>query len=411
MSGTKVTFRNAQGESLSGLLEVPTGVVKSYALFAHCFTCSKNNTAASRITRALALKGIAVLRFDFTGLGNSEGDFSNTNFSSNLQDLISAAKFLAEQYAAPAILIGHSLGGAAVLAVAQHVSTINAVITIGAPATAAHIKHFFVDSHDEILHNHTAKVELGGRSFTIRRQLIDDLENYNSLDHIKTLRKALLIFHSPRDETVSISEAARIFVAAKHPKSFVSLDQADHLLSQPEDAQYVADVLAAWASRYLAINTMHDQPMERAAPLVKPGHVIVREYDKVFTRKIFTEHHQFISDEPVSMGGADLGVNPYELLLAALGSCTSMTLRMYANHKKIDLQAIEVELMHHRIHADDCESCEKQGGCIDKITRIIRLTGSLDDKQRVRLLEIADKCPVHKTLDNQLHIVTQADYL
>lgn len=407
MPRIEAVFRNPQGEPLSGLLEMPSGVIKSYALFAHCFTCSKDNLAAARIARALADLGIAVLRFDFTGLGNSKGNFSNTNFSSNLQDLLAAAHYLEQYYAAPTLLIGHSLGGSAALAVAQDLATVKAVVTIGAPATAAHVKHLFADSVHELMDKQTVQVELGGRSFNIQRQFIDDLEKYNSVAHIKALRKALLIFHSPLDQVVSIDEAARIYTAAKHPKSFVSLDQADHLLSNPEDSRYVAEVLSAWAGRYLKTDRIPAKKEDAEMQIVEPGSVIVRERDKKFTREILAGHHHLISDEPVAMGGADLGLNPYELLLAALGSCTSMTLRMYANHKQIDLQDIQVKLHHTRIHAEDCAACEAQAPFIDRITRSIQLTGHLNDQQRTRLLEIANQCPVHKTLRNQIDIKTK----
>ena len=407
MPRIEAVFKNPQGEPLSGLLEMPSGVIKSYALFAHCFTCSKDNLAAARIARALADLGIAVLRFDFTGLGNSKGDFSNTNFSSNLQDLLAAAHYLEQHYAAPTLLIGHSLGGSAVLAVAQDLAAVKAVITIGAPATAAHVKHLFADSVHALMDKQTVQVELGGRSFNIQRQFIDDLEKYNSVAHIKALRKALLIFHSPLDQVVSIDEAARIYTAAKHPKSFVSLDQADHLLSNPEDSRYVAEVLSAWAGRYLKTDRIPAKKEDAEIQIVEPGSVIVRERDKKFTREILAGHHHLISDEPVAMGGADLGLNPYELLLAALGSCTSMTLRMYANHKQIDLQDIQVKLHHTRIHAEDCAACEAQAPFIDRITRSIQLTGHLNDQQRTRLLEIANQCPVHKTLRNQIDIKTK----
>ncbi|UJP02766.1 MAG: alpha/beta fold hydrolase [Nitrosomonas sp.] len=406
MPRIQAVFQNAQGESLSGLLEMPSGAIKSYALFAHCFTCSKDNPAAARIALALADRGIAVLRFDFTGLGNSQGDFSNTNFSSNLQDLLAAARYLEQHYAAPALLIGHSLGGAAVLAVAQDLPQVNAVVTIGAPATATHVKHLFADSYRELQNQPSVQVELAGRSFKIQRQFIDDLEKYNSVAHIGALKKALLICHSPVDDVVSIDEAGRIFTAAKHPKSFVSLDHADHLLSNPEDSHYVAEVLAAWASRYLKTDQVPVKTAGALRPTVEPGSVIVRECDKKFTREILTPRHRLISDEPIVLGGADLGLNPYELLLAALGSCTSMTLRMYANHKQIDLQDITVELHHSRIHAEDCNDCEKQKTQIDVITRAIQLSGNLSDQQRTRLLEIANQCPVHKTLQNKIRIDT-----
>ncbi len=406
MPRIEAVFQNSQGQSLSSLLEIPSGAIKSYALFAHCFTCSKDNPAAARIALALADRGIAVLRFDFTGLGNSQGDFSNTNFSSNLQDLLAAARYLEQHYAAPELLIGHSLGGAAVLAVAQDLPSVKAVITIGAPATAAHVKHLFANSYRKLQNEESVQVELARRSFKIRRQFIDDLEQYNSVAHIGALRKALLIFHSPLDDIVSIDEAGRIFTAAKHPKSFVSLDHADHLLSNPQDSQYVAEVLSAWASRYLQVGQIPVKTGGAQRPAVEPGSVIVRESDKKFTREILTSNHRLISDEPIALGGADLGFNPYELLLAALGSCTSMTLRMYANHKKIDLQDIYVELHHSRIHAEDCGSCEKQKTQIDVIMRKIQLSGNLSEQQRARLLEIANQCPVHKTLQSKIQIQT-----
>ena len=406
MPRIEASFSNQQGESLTGLLEIPVDAVRSYALFAHCFTCSKDNLAAARIARALADLGIAVLRFDFTGLGNSKGDFSSTNFSSNLQDLMAAANYLEQQYAAPTLLIGHSLGGSAVLAVAQDLPAVKAVVTIGAPATAAHIKHLFADSYHALTHQPSVQVELGGRSFNIQRQFIDDLEKYNSVAHIQSLRKALLIFHSPLDKVVSIDEAARIFTAAKHPKSFVSLDHADHLLSNPEDSQYVAEVLSAWAGRYLKTERIEAKTEAAETSAVELGNVMVRELDKKFTREILTHQHRLISDEPIAMGGANLGFNPYELLLAALGSCTSMTLRMYANHKQIDLQEIRVVLHHNRIHAEDCANCDKSTPTTDKIIRKIQLIGNLDEQQRARLLEIANQCPVHKTLKSRIEVET-----
>jgi putative redox protein len=412
MPRTQVLFYNKQNESLSGLLELPNARINCYAIFAHCFTCSKDGIAATYISRALAENGVAVLRFDFTGLGNSAGDFPNTNFSSNLDDLFAAAEFLQENYAAPQILIGHSLGGSAVLAVAKQIESVRAVVTINSPATAEHVKHLFDDAHNEILNNQSAKVSLGGRSFTIQKQFIEDLDRHNTLDHIKELGKALLVFHSPVDQIVSIDEATRIYVAAKHPKSFITLDQADHLLSDKGDANYVAAVITAWVSRYLADSFSSESAptnshQDDTLPIIESGTVIVRERDKKFAREIFTQQHRLVSDEPVEQGGADSGANPYELLLAALGSCTSMTLRMYANHKKLDLEAIEVTLRHSRVHLDDCETCDDKNTLVDKIDREIKLVGRLDDDQRKRLLEIADKCPVHKTLVNEIVIETK----
>lgn len=412
MPRTQVLFYNKQNESLSGLLELPNARINCYAIFAHCFTCSKDGIAATYISRALAENGVGVLRFDFTGLGNSAGDFPNTNFSSNLDDLFAAAEFLQENYAAPQLLIGHSLGGSAVLAVAKQIESVRGVVTINSPATAEHVKHLFDDAHNEILNNQSAKVSLGGGSFTIQKQFIEDLDRYNTLDHIKALGKALLVFHSPVDQVVSIDEATRIYVAAKHPKSFITLDQADHLLSNKGDANYVAAVITAWVSRYLADSFSSESASTNsrqndALPVIQPGTVIVRERDKKFAREIFTQQHHLVSDEPVEQGGADSGVNPYELLLAALGSCTSMTLRMYANHKKLDLEDIEVTLRHSRVHLDDCETCDDKNTLVDKINREIKLVGRLDDDQRKRLLEIADKCPVHKTLVNEIVIETK----
>lgn len=403
MPRIEAKFQNSQGELLSGSLELPVGAVQSYAVFAHCFTCSKNNLAAARIALALADHGIAVLRFDFTGLGSSEGDFANSNFSSNLQDLIAAAGFLEQHYAAPTLLIGHSLGGAAVLAVAHDIASIKAVITIGAPATATHIKHLFGESYEQLSKESIVSVQLSGRSFNIKRQFIDDLEKYNSLEHIGALKKALLILHSPADTVVSIDEAARIYSAAKHPKSFISLDRADHLLSNPVDSRYVAEVISVWAKRYFTSESLPGESKEQS---IAEGVVVVRERDRKFTREILTHRHCIISDEPITLGGSDLGLNPYELLLAALGSCTSMTLRMYANHKQIDLQDIRVELHHSRVHADDCADCEQQKAFIDVMTRLIHLTGNLTDQQRSRLLEIANQCPVHKTLQGKIRIDT-----
>lgn len=406
MSNIKISFNNQHGQALSGILEMPAGAVKSYALFAHCFTCSKDNLAAARIARSLAALGIAVLRFDFTGLGNSEGEFSSTNFSSNLQDLLAAANYLEQQYAAPALLIGHSFGGAAVLAAAQDLPGVKAIVTIGAPATAAHVKHLFGNAYHELRDKQSVQVELGGRSFSIQRQFVEDLKKYNSIAHIKSLKKALLIFHSPSDDVVSIDEASRIYTAAKHPKSFVSLDRADHLLSNPEDSRYVAEVLSVWANRYLGVDQAADETGDSGVMVVEQGSVVVLERDKKFTREILTPYHRLLSDEPIALGGTNLGMNPYELLLAALGSCTSMTLRMYANHKQLDLQSIQVKLHHNRIHAEDCANCDKQAAVTDRITRVIQLTGKLNDQQRTRLLEIANQCPVHKTLKNRIQVET-----
>ena len=405
MPRTKFEFANAQGQTLAGSLELPTGQARSYALFAHCFTCGKDIAAASRITRALASRGIAVLRFDFTGLGNSDGDFGNTNFSSNVNDLLAAADAMAQHYQAPSLLIGHSLGGAAVLAAAGKLDSVKALVTIGAPATASHVEHLFSSTVDELEDAGEATVQLGFRQFRIKRQMLDDIRLHGDDAHIADLRKALLVMHSPIDSTVSVDEAGRIFQAAKHPKSFVSLDDADHLLRRAEDAEYAAAVITAWASRYLEMDQPADAPA--VASELQPGQVLITELDQKFLRGLHTQDHQWLADEPLSYGGSNLGPSPYDLLLMSLGACTSMTLRMYANHKKIALDDVSVRLSHERVHAEDCAHCEASSGKIEVITRYIDLKGDLSDEQRQRMLEIADRCPVHKTLESQLEIHTR----
>jgi len=407
MARVKASFQNQEGEVLAGLLETAGDETKTYALFAHCFTCSKDIAVASRITRALAQYGISVLRFDFTGLGNSDGDFANTNFSSNINDLIQAANYLEENYAPPVMLIGHSLGGAAVLAAAQTIESIKAVVTIGAPATGHHVEHLFAHAKDNIIKNDEAVVELAGRQFTIKKQFIDDINSHNDREHISRLNKALLILHSPIDDIVSIDEAAKIYTAAKHPKSFISLDNADHLLTKREDSEYAADVIASWAGRYLELTKVNKEQSSGAAPKIGSGQVLVTEQNKKFTRRIYSEYHQLIADEPLTVGGSNLGPNPYEYLLASLGSCTSMTIRMYANRKNIKLDNVEITLKHDRIHAEDCTECESQTGFVDKIEKSINLEGELSDDEYQRLMEIADKCPVHKTLHNEILITTK----
>ncbi len=394
----KVEFASGS-HTLSGMLETPESDIKFYALFAHCFTCGKDVAAASRISRALTAKGIAVLRFDFTGLGNSDGDFTNTNFSSNIQDLVAAADFLREEYSAPKLLIGHSLGGAAVLGVAQKVSESVAVVTIGAPSDAAHVAHNFSAHIDDIEANGEAEVNLAGRKFTIQKQFLDDINSYDT-SHISKLKKALLVMHSPVDSIVKISEAEKIYQAALHPKSFVSLDSADHLLNNRDDSEYAAEVIAAWASRYVASDA------EAYQSTVAQGHVLVEEKDHKFTQHVSTASHYWLADEPVKVGGKNTGPDPYDHVLAGLGACTSMTLRMYAQRKKLPIEHIKVELTHTRNYIDDCDNCEQQNG-MEAIVRNISYVGDLDAQQKERFLEIADKCPVHKTLHNNVAVVSK----
>jgi uncharacterized OsmC-like protein/pimeloyl-ACP methyl ester carboxylesterase len=340
-----------------------------------------------------------VLRFDFTGLGNSDGDFANTNFSSNLQDLLAAVDFLRSEYAAPQLLIGHSLGGAAVLAMASKVPEVKAIVTIGAPHSAEHVKHNFQTSLSEIDQSGEAQVELGNRQFLIKKQFLDDLEKYQASD-LGKLRKALLIMHAPLDATVSIEEAEKIYVAARHPKSFISLDGADHLLSRKQDSEYVASTIATWASRYLPATD--DTPRVS----VGQGRVRVEEKDHKFTQHVYSDGHHWLADEPKAAGGSNTGPDPYEHLLAALGTCTSMTLRMYAARKKLPLEHVVVELKHSRDYLEDCEGCEEKPLQIDVLERELTLQGALTVADKERLLQIADRCPVHRTLHNHLQVRT-----
>jgi len=416
MARIRLDFENADGQRLAGLLETPPAGVETqrYALFAHCFTCGKDIAAASRISRALAARGIAVLRFDFTGLGNSDGDFANTSFSSNVQDLLAAAAALEREHQAPALLIGHSLGGAAVLAAASQLPSAEAVVTIASPATPVHIEHLFTGVRGEMETSGEAEVQVGRRRFRIRRQFLDDLKHYADADHIRRLKRPLLVFHSPVDDIVSVDEAAKIYRAALHPKSFISLDDADHLLTDREDSEYVAETLVAWASRYLGLRRHREEAGTGTAPVVGKGEVLVTERDERFLRGLYGQRHQMLADEPVEAGGSDLGPNPYELLLMALGACTSMTLRMYASHKGLALDDVEVRLRHARDHERDCEAdADDPTGRIDaRVERIecrIALTGDLSGAQRQRLLEVADRCPVHRTLEAGPRIDTRLD--
>jgi len=402
MRGEKLYFENDQGEKLAAWLDWPLDRKPcAYALFAHCFTCSKNLKSVAHISHALTSQGIAVLRFDFTGLGESEGDFSDTNFSSNISDLISAVNFMRESYSAPAILVGHSLGGAAVLVAASHIPECQAVATIAAPFEPAHVSRMFADSHDMIQHDGEAEVTLAGRKFRIKKQLLEDLAAVDMHAVIHGLGRALLVFHSPVDDTVSVDNAARIFEAAMHPKSFISLDRANHLLTREEDARYIGTVIAAWAIKYLS-------PSERdATEWQQQGHVSTHTEDTGFYTDISANSHVLHADEPESVGGGNLGPSPYELLTAALGACTGMTLRIYANRKKWPLKEVNVHLKHQKVHANDCRDCPDTNGMLDHVTRELELVGNLDETQRQRLLEIAEKCPVHKTLQTGVTVSTR----
>jgi len=393
----KVRFAGSKGTSLAARLDLPPKP-RAFALFAHCFTCGKDILAASRIAAGLTARGIAVLRFDFTGIGSSEGEFANTNFSSNVGDLVAAADYLRRSYAPPHLLIGHSLGGAAVLAAAPQVAEATSVVTIGAPSSASHITRQFAANVGEILEKGTAEVSLAGRTFTITKQFLDDVAEQNLLDGVANLGKALLVCHAPRDEVVSIENAIAIFAAARHPKSFLSLDTADHLVSKREDATYLAEVVAAWASRYLA-------SADETAAALPPGVVEVSETrTEHLAQYVRAGRHLLMADEPIAAGGDDSGPGPYDYLLAALGGCTSMTMRLYAERKGISVERFSVRLSHRKVYAEDCADCETKEGRIDEISREISIEGDVPETARARLMEIADKCPVHQTLAHEIKI-------
>ena len=398
MEYKKVTFKNKSGLDISGRMDLPADREPlAYALFAHCFTCTKNLKAIAHICRALTDRGLAVLRFDFTGLGESEGDFSETNFSSNIEDLVVAAEFMKEKFESPGILIGHSLGGAAMLHAGSRIGSTRAVVTIGAPADPAHLKQSLKDSRKKIEKEGQAEIAIGGKSFTVKKQFLDDLEKIEMQKAIRKLKKPLLILHSPVDEIVDPENAATIFKAAFHPKSFISLDNADHLLSNEADAMYIGSVIAAWAEKYV---DMSEKRKWIEDP--KDNRVLARIGQTSYRTDILANGHHLVADEPRSVGGGNLGPTPYDLLVSGLGACTCMTLRMYADRKKWPVESISVKLKHQKIHADECQSCETQSGKLDQIDLEIDIKGELDQGQKKRMLEIAQKCPVHRTLHSEM---------
>ena len=403
MKQKKITFANEQGVQLAALLDLPEDEQPlAYALFAHCFTCSKNLAAAMHIARALSRQRIAVLRFDFTGLGESEGEFAATTFSSNVRDLIAAARFLEENYQAPRILVGHSLGGTAVLEAAGAIPSVAAVATIAAPSHPRHVAALFKEARKEIERAGEATVRLAGREFDIRREFLDDLESQQTREKVAHLGAALLVMHSPRDLVVGIDNAAEIYQAAKHPKSFISLDPADHLLSRREDSRYAGEMIAAWAKRYL------ETAEEAAVPAeVIDNRVTARTGAEGFRTDLFANGYALVADEPEAYGGSGQGPSPYDYLQAALGACTGMTVQMYARRKQWPLESAIVRLRHEKIHAEDCEHCEEKDGKIDRFERELELKGALTGEQRQRLLEIAEKCPVHRTLQAEVLIDTR----
>ncbi len=419
----RITFPGSQGAELAGKVELPAGPVRGTAVFAHCFTCSSDSAATARISVALAEAGIAVMRFDFTGLGSSEGDFADTNFTTNVADIVAASAYLSEHYDAPGLLVGHSLGGAAVLAAASEIDSVRAVVTIGAPSAPDHVEALFSAGLDEVEDDETATIDIGGRPFKVKRQLLADLRRRTLDECLAGLGAALLVMHSPVDNTVGIEHAATIYNGARHPKSFVSLDGADHLLTDRADATFAARMIRTWVERYLAPDSPESLGSTESTGVSGSGEtvggpdlvavqdavVVAETREGTFLNQVVTGRHRFTMDEPPSVGGDDAGPNPYELLGAALGGCTSMTLRMYAEHKGIPLERVEVEVRHDKTHCADCEQTSSGRGTpkIDRWERRIHLTGDLTDDQRSALLEIADRCPVHLTLERSSVVVTE----
>ncbi|EAS19237.1 putative hydrolase, OsmC-like protein [Flavobacteria bacterium BBFL7] len=401
MNFEKINFKNASGYELSGRLELPADRhPHNYAVFAHCFTCSKNFSATKNISRALTTAGFGVLRFDFTGLGDSDGDFADTNFSGNVDDLIAAIDFLKMNYQAPTLLVGHSLGGAAVIYASEKADSIKAVATIGAPSDTKHVRHLFGDQLQAIVENGEATVQLSGRPFKIKEQLLNDLNEQKVTQTLKNLRKPVLIMHSPQDNTVGIQHAEKLYHAALHPKSFVSLDGADHLLMNKKDSKYVGEVIAGWSSRYIDVK----EDISLAS-----RHNVVASLDNIslFTTQMRAGKHYLTADEPTSIGGNDFGPTPYELLSSGLAACTVMTIQMYARRKKWLIENVECHVDYDKQHALDCENCEDDHAKIDTFTREIKITSDLDEKQLKRILQIANKCPVHKTLHSETQVITK----
>ncbi|SMC42325.1 alpha/beta fold hydrolase [Primorskyibacter flagellatus] len=401
MATERITFDGHAGASLAARLDLPEGPHLATALFAHCFTCSKDIAAARRIAGRLAIMGIAVLRFDFTGLGHSGGEFANTSFSSNVHDLHNAAAYLGARGMAPSLMIGHSLGGAAVLRAAGSIDSVRAVVTIAAPFDPAHVTHNFSDALDKIAETGRAEVDLGGQTFTISQDFVQDVTSEKLENAISGLKRALLVMHAPRDSVVDISNATRIFTTAKHPKSFVTLDDADHLVSRASDAEYAAQVIAAWAGRYL------DLPAPAPPPGAPEGVVRVAEADPDgFLQDVQNgPDHHMLADEPEAYGGSNRGMSPYGFLAAGLGACTSMTIRMYARRKGWPLDHVSVDVRHDKVHAQDASSGSTDK--IDTFRRRITLEGELSQEQCAKLLEIADKCPVHRSLERGAKVLTE----
>lgn len=387
-------FDCADGRRVRARLDRPDGQVRAYALFAHCFTCGKDNLAATRISRALAAEGVATLRLDFAGIGEKGVAAMPHGFTVDVGDLVAAGAYMTRRGCAPGLLVGHSLGGAAAIAAAGEIASVRAVATIGAPFDVAHVLHLLGPGAETLKPGERHEVSVGGRPVSVGAGFADDLRMQDQKTRLATLKRALLVLHSPLDQIVGIEESAGIFQAAKHPKSFVSLDSADHLLSNPKDAAYAANVIAVWASRYLDV-------ME-AEVTTPPADGVVRVAETgagKFQVRVEAGGAVLMADEPVSVGGLASGPTPYELVAAGLGACTVMTLRLYADRKGLPLERASVEVRHVR-----------QAGQTpaDLFERVLTLEGALTSEQRERMFEIADKCPVHRTLEAGARVITRA---
>ncbi|MBR9846350.1 MAG: OsmC family protein [Algicola sp.] len=403
MKKKKLQISNKKGIKLQAYLELPANQKPNYyAVFAHCFTCSSTLSAVKNISRSLTNHGFGVLRFDFTGLGRSEGEFSDSYFSANVDDLIAVNDYLKANYKAPSLLVGHSLGGAAVLVAASKLDNIEAVSTIGAPATINHVKHLFSHDIDNIQEQGLMKVNIGGRPFHIDEDFVSDFDKTDLPSIVKNLRKPLLIMHSPIDTIVGIKNAEQLYLHAHHPKSFISLDDADHLLSNSEDSSYVGNVIGAWVERYFESkeNTMLNTEGEQLV-----AHLNLKEDN--FTTKIQTAKHNFIADEPTTIGGDDFGPSPYDFLSAGLAACTVMTLKLYAERKQWDLQEVYAYITYSKKHSEDLMLDLEKPSRIDHLLKKLVFVGDLDSSQKQKLKEIASKCPVHKTLITDTIIETE----
>ena len=385
MARSTFSFVGRSGAALSGHLEGPEGTPRGWAIFAHCFTCGKDSHAAVRISRALSRAGIGVLRFDFAGTGINGGMEGALSFASDVEDLRAAAQAMAAAGMSPSLLVGHSLGGAAALIAATELPDVAAVATIGAPADLQHILRDFPASDlDAIRSEGEASVEIGGRPFVIRRSFLEAVERYDVETCIASLRRPVLIIHSPLDQVVGIDHASRLFVASRHPKSFLSLDTGDHLLTDIDDANYAAAMVAAWASRFLPL-LVADLPQIEVAE----GVVATETLAGKFQLNIRSGEHALLADEPTSVGGLGTGLSPYELVSAGLAACTVMTMRLYADRKGFPLERASTTVQHAKI---------KDMMPPDRFTRTVVLEGPLSDEQRARILEIADRCPVDLSL-------------